>query len=101
MQVSTRERIGNKVRHAARVAGQVLYGMSVFGWVREARQQRGEVERLFVLVTFGDMVGLPILPPYYTLRLLPHFIPSINRWKRSLLRERDWSDLSGLIEGID
>jgi hypothetical protein len=101
MQGSTREKIRSKVRHAARVAGQVLYGMSVFDWVREARRQRGEVERLFVLVTFGDMVGLPILPPYYTLRLLPYFVPLVNQWKRSLLRERDWSDLSGLIEGID
>lgn len=101
MQGSTRERIGNKVRHAARVAGQVLYGMTVYGWVRDVRQQRGEIERLFVLVTFGDIVGIPILPSYYTLRLLPYVVPSVSRWKRSLLRERDWSDLSGLIEGID
>ncbi len=85
----------------ARVAGQIFYGMSIYGWVREARQQRGEVERLFVLVTFGDIVGVPILPSYYTLRLLPYFVPLVNRWKRSLLRERDWADLGGLIEGID
>jgi len=75
--------------------------MTTFDWVREVRQQRGEIERLFVLVTFGDIVGVPILPSYYTLRLLPYFVPLVNRWKRSLLRERDWTDLSGLIEGID
>ena len=59
------------------------------------RRKRGEVERLFVLITFGDIVGLPILPPYYTLRLLPFIVPAINRWKRSLLRERDLTDLIG------
>ena len=79
----------------------MLYGASIFDWVRGMRQQRGEVERLFVLITFGDIVGLPILPPYYTLRLLPYLVPVLDRWKRSLLRERDLTDLAGLIEGVD
>jgi hypothetical protein len=58
------------------------------------------MERLFALIVFGDIIGLPILPPYYALRLLPYTVPVINRWKRSLLRERDWTDLTELIEGI-
>jgi len=83
------------------VAGEVFYGATVYDWVRGLRRQRGEVEHLFVLITFGDLIGLPILPPYYTLRLLPYVVPSLNRWKRSLLRERDWTDLAELIEGVD
>ena len=51
-------------------------------------------------MVFGDLLGVPILPPYYALRLLPYAVPRINRWKRSLLRERDWTDLNDLIEGI-
>jgi hypothetical protein len=54
-----------------------------------------------VLIAFGDLIGLPILPPYYTLRLLPHVVPAIDRWKRALLRERDLTDLTELIDGID
>jgi hypothetical protein len=64
------------------------------------RRKRGEMERLFALITFGDILGLPILPPYHSLRLLPYAVPMINRWKRSMLRERDWTDLTELIEGI-
>jgi hypothetical protein len=79
----------------------MIYGATVFDWVRGLRRQRGEVEQLFVLITFGDLLGLPILPPYYTLRLLPYVVPLLNRWKRSLLRERDWTDLAELIEGVD
>ena len=89
-----------KMRQMARAAGQFLYGMTVFEWVRSLRQQRGEVERLFVLITFGDIIGLPILPPYYTLRILPYVIPCMNSWKRSLLRERDLTDLCSLIDGV-
>jgi len=100
MSTTTWEDLRGRMRQAARAAGQILYGMTAFEWVRNLRQQRGEVERLFVLITFGDMVGLPILPPYYTLRLLPYVIPCINRWKRSILRERDLTDLCSLIEGV-
>jgi hypothetical protein len=92
--------IRDKLRRAARAASEFLYGMTTYDWVRDLQRGRGEVERLFVLVTFGDIVGIPILPPYYTLRLLPYVVPVVNRWKHSLLRERDWTDLAGLIEGI-
>ena len=94
------ERIREKMCHAAHAVRQVFYGMTVFEWVRSLQQQRGEVERLFVLITFGDLLGLPILPPYYTLRLLPYVVPVLGQWKRSLLRERDLTDLAELIEGV-
>jgi hypothetical protein len=35
------------------------------------------------------MIGLPVLPPYYSLRLLPYVVPNIETWKRRVLRERD------------
>ena len=79
----------------------ILYGATIYEMVRDLRKERGEIERLFILIVFGDLVGVPILPPYYALRLLPYVVPALDRWKRGLLRERDWTDLGGLIEGID
>jgi hypothetical protein len=77
-----------------RTLGQILYGMTIHEWVREIEQQRGSVERLFVLVVFGDLlVGVPILPPYYCLRLLPYIVPHLEGWRRTMLRERDLTDL--------
>jgi hypothetical protein len=40
----------------------------------------------------GDMVGLPVLPPYYSLRLLPYVTPEIQTWKRRVLRERELTE---------
>jgi hypothetical protein len=100
LSTSAWENIQSRAHDAARALGEFLYGMTIYEWVRDLRRERGEVERLFVLITFGDLIGLPILPPYYTLRLLPYVVPMVNRWKRSLLRERDWTDLTGLVEGI-
>lgn len=74
--------------------------MTIYDFVRTVRKQRADLEHLFVLITFGDMVGLPIIPPYYTLRLLPHIVPLIDTWKQRMLRERDLTDLADLIEGV-
>ena len=46
----------------------------------------------FILITMGDMLGVPILPPYYSLRLLPYVVPQISTWKRRMLREKDLTD---------
>jgi hypothetical protein len=71
---------------------EVLHGMAIHDQVRSLARQRGTLEHLFVLISFGDLLGLPILPPYYSLRLLPFVTPLINNWRRRMLRERDIID---------
>jgi hypothetical protein len=78
--------------HWRRVLGGVLYGMFVHDMARAMTRTRGTMEHLFILITFGDLVGIPILPPYYAMRLLPFIVPEINGWRRRLLRERDIVD---------
>ncbi len=69
-----------------------VYGMAAHDTARFALKTRGSMEHLFILITMGDMLGIPILPPYYSLRLLPYVVPQISTWKRRLLREKDVSD---------
>ncbi len=59
---------------------------------QHALEMRASVESLFMLATVGDLIGVPILPPYYSLRLLPYLMPNIATWKRRVLREREFSD---------
>jgi hypothetical protein len=73
----------------------MLYGMAVYDAIVMFRKQRGDMEHLFVLIVFGDIVGVPIIPPYYTLRLLPYIVPAVEGWKRRMLREKDLTDLAG------
>ena len=75
------------------VLREVFYGMTVYDWVRELEKTRDERNRLFTMIVFGDLIGIPILPPYYTLRLVPYLVPNFENWRRSLLRERDLTDL--------
>jgi hypothetical protein len=71
---------------------EILYGMTAHEMDLELRKEKGNLDHLFMLVVFGDLVGLPLLPPYYSMRLLPHIVPSIEKWKRSILREKDLTD---------
>ena len=70
------------------------FGMTYFEMVKTLHHQRADQEHLFVLISFGDLIGLPILPPYYSMRLLPYIVPLLDSWKRRLLRERDLTDLA-------
>jgi hypothetical protein len=90
-----RKTILNWLRDILRVLGEVIYGMTAYEWGREFEKARGQQEKLFVLIVYGDLVGIPILPPYYCLRLLPYIVPVVEGWRRSLLRERDLTDLFG------
>ena len=66
-----------------------LYGMTAYEFAQQALEMRASMERLFMLSIFGDMLGVPILPPWYGLRLLPYVAPQVATWKRGLLRERE------------
>ena len=82
--MSLRERL-RVLRHAA---GQVFYGMTAFEFVQHTNHMRHEQNVALMVLTFGDMIGIPVMPPYYALRLLPYVVPEIETWKRQVLRER-------------
>ncbi len=76
----------------AQAIREFLYGMSGYEIAQHALEIRASLETMFMLVVFGDMIGVPILPPYYGLRLLPYIVPQVNTWKRRVLRERQLGD---------
>lgn len=71
---------------------ETVYGMAAHDMSRAALRTRASMEHLFILITMGDLLGIPILPPYYSLRLMPYVVPQIATWKRRMLREKDVAD---------
>ena len=88
-----RDRSVHIIKTAVKTIGEMFYGATIYEMVRDLNKQRSHIEHLFILIVFGDFLGIPILPPFYTLRLLPYVVPNIQGWKRSMLRERDLTDL--------
>jgi hypothetical protein len=88
-------------RRLKRAVEDFLFGMTGYEWSRHALETRASLETIFMVATVGDMIGLPIIPPYYSLRLLPYVVPQVSTWRRRVLREKDFSeehefDLHGL-----
>jgi hypothetical protein len=86
---SKRERRRGKMREAAKG---VFYGMAAHGHVTAALRTRMYLEHLFMFITLGDMLGVPVIPPYYSLKILPYAVPNIKSWKQRVFRERDFTD---------
>ncbi len=86
-------KIRSKLRQYWNTFLDVMYGMMLYDAVKMYRRERADMEHLFVLISFGDLIGVPILPPYYSLRLLPYIVPMLNVWRRRMLREKDLTDL--------
>jgi hypothetical protein len=84
--------LAQKLKRMPKVLKEILYGMTIHEMDLELKKERGNLDHLFMLVVFGDLIGLPLLPPYYSMRLLPYIIPSLETWKRSVLREKDLTD---------
>lgn len=96
-----REGAGKKRHQFTHVLREFMYGMTGYEWARHAIEERAALETLFMATTVGDMIGLPVMPPYYSLRLLPYVVPGVSTWKRRVLRERELTedhefDLHGL-----
>jgi hypothetical protein len=78
-----------------------IFGMTGYGFARHALETRRELESIFMVVALGDLVGLPVMPPVYALRFLPHVAPEIQKWKLRMARhkevwEREEFDLHGM-----
>lgn len=88
--------LANQLERLFKTLQNFAYGMAAHEIVLYTTRMRASMESLFILITVGDLLGVPILPPYYSLRLLPYLVPHIATWKRRVLRERDFTEAEGL-----
>ena len=78
-----------------------FYGLTGYEFVHHAREMKHEAESIFLVVTLGDLVGIPVMPPAYALRLLPFVAPEIAAWKRQLARRKEfWEKEEYDLHGI-
>ena len=83
---------GPRPRGLTEALREFVFGMTGYEFARHAVETRAALENVFMLVVAGDMLGLPVMPPYYSLRLLPYVTPHVATWKRRVLREREFTD---------
>lgn len=81
---------GERLSAGWTVTKHFLYGMTGHEFARHAVAMRHELEAVFMVVTLGDLIGVPILPPIYSLRLLPYVVPEVAAWKRHMARRKEF-----------
>jgi len=82
-------------------AQQLTYGLAGYEFARHAVEMRHQMEAIFIVVTMGDLIGVPVLPPIYSLRLLPHLAPEIVAWKRQMARRKEyWEKIEYDLHGV-
>ena len=82
--------LAERVAGVREVVSKFLYGLTGYEFARHALEMRHEMEAVFMVVTMGDLIGVPILPPVYSLRLLPYVVPEIATWKRNMARRKEF-----------
>ena len=70
----------------------MLYGMAGHDMARYALKTRGSMEHLFILITMGDLLGIPSCRPTTACGCCPTSCRRSRTWKRRMLRERDLTD---------
>lgn len=89
-----REKILPSLKKFKKTISEFFYGMTTYEWVELARKERLDLEHLFILLSFSDILGLSLPTNYYSFRFLPYIIPELNIWKRRMLRKRSLLDLA-------
>jgi hypothetical protein len=73
-----------------------LFGASSFEIQQTVRHEKLARLDLILLFSFGDLLGVPVFPPYYSLRLLPYLYPALGSWKKRMLKEKDLTEITSL-----
>jgi len=89
-----REKILPSLKKFKKTISEFFYGMTTYEWVELARKERLDLEHLFILLSFSDILGLSLPTNYYSFKFLPYIIPELNIWKRRMLRKRSLLDLA-------
>ncbi|MBM4331996.1 MAG: hypothetical protein FJ117_12400 [Deltaproteobacteria bacterium] len=88
--------MGGRIDRLKKFLQDFLVGLTSFEIEQTARHEKLARHDLFMLLIFGEQLGIPILPPFYSLRIFPHVLPALDSWKRRMLREHDLTEMKTL-----
>ena len=65
-----------------------FFGFLYLPHIKNLLEQYNNEDLALMTITLGDMLGIPLMPPIYKLRLLPLWYPRIKYWKKHVLMEK-------------
>lgn len=77
--LTSRKKDRDRIRRVREILKSILFGATFFDMTQDALRMKWYTEQSLMLVSIGDMLGLPMVS-YYRLRLLPYWIHKITIW---------------------
>jgi hypothetical protein len=71
-----------------RTLREVLHGMAYLGYERQQRAEAVDLNDLFLLLSFMEMVGLPNPASVYLLEVYPYLLEEFHLWHRRMGMDR-------------
>jgi hypothetical protein len=90
------EKVSHRLEDLKKALKDFFFGATAFEIQQTVRQEKLARLDLILLFSFGDLLGVPVFPSYYSLRLLPYFYPALHSWKKRMLKEKDLTEISSL-----
>ncbi len=90
------EEPGGVFRRLRKAFRDFIFGAALMEFQKVAREERTARQDLFLVLTFGDFIGVPLLPSPQALRLLPYVVPNLESWKKRMVRARDLTAMGEL-----
>lgn len=74
-----------------------IFGATTFEFYRELKVTSRRYNDAIYLIVIGEILGIPFLSNYYSLRLLPYMLGDLARFKREAMREKELLEELGEI----
>jgi len=72
-----------------RMLKEFLFGAFYFDLYKDSVKLAKSYNDFIYLIVLGEILGVPIMSTYYTLRLVPYIYKDLILWKTRQLKERD------------
>lgn len=79
---------GEGDRSWVQILKDILYGLFIFDFEQDVLAESIRNKDIFLALTVGELLGLPLHTSYYALQILPHVYDELPFWKRRACRER-------------
>jgi hypothetical protein len=73
-----------ELRHLRQIARDFFFGMALGRHEQTLRRQAMELNDLFLLLCYMEMVGLPNPAAIYLLEIYPYFLEQFHLWHRRM-----------------
>ncbi|MEM4573115.1 MAG: hypothetical protein QXF45_01055 [Candidatus Caldarchaeum sp.] len=85
--------VGTRTGGLKQAVKDFLFGALMLSLYQSVVSFKQKYDDIFFSLIMGEFLGIPVLGNYFTIRLIPYFLPQLEEAKKRLLRDVDILEL--------